>query len=75
MSLSRNTNDTPYVDESLCRVCRKCIARSVCRTKAIRAIDPDEPPFIDAHLCMGCYECVPACPAGAIVRPVAILQV
>lgn len=74
MSLSRNTNGIPYVDESLCRACRQCVARSVCPTKAIRIIDREEPPFIDAHRCMGCYECVVACPSSAIIRPIAEVQ-
>lgn len=68
--LVRNGNMVPHVDDERCRNCRQCLARTVCRTKAIVAIDPDEPPFIDSHRCMGCFDCVAACPAGAIVRPV-----
>jgi MinD superfamily P-loop ATPase len=56
----------PYVVDELCQACRKCVARKVCRTKAILQIDPDEPPFIDANLCYGCLACIPACPHGAI---------
>jgi MinD superfamily P-loop ATPase len=56
----------PYVVDELCLACRKCLARKVCRTKAILQIDPDEPPFIDANLCYGCHACIPACPHGAI---------
>lgn len=57
----------PHVVDDRCQACRKCLARSVCRTKAILQIDPGEPPFIDANLCYGCHACVPACPHGAIV--------
>ena len=57
----------PYVVDEHCQACRRCLARKVCRTKAILQIDPDEPPFIDASLCYGCHSCIPACPYGAIV--------
>jgi MinD superfamily P-loop ATPase len=57
----------PHVVDDLCQACRKCLARKVCRTKAILQLDPGEPPFIDASLCYGCHTCIPACPHGAIV--------
>jgi len=57
----------PRVVEELCNACRKCLARSVCRTKAILQIDPGEPPLIDGNLCYGCLACIPVCPQGAIV--------
>ena len=57
----------PRVVDDLCHSCRKCLARKVCRTKAILQIDPGEPPFIDASRCYGCLACIPACPQGAIV--------
>ena len=57
----------PQIVDDLCLVCRKCQARSVCRTKAILQIDPGEPPFIDPSRCYGCRACIPVCPAGAIV--------
>lgn len=57
----------PRVGDDLCQACRKCVARDVCRSKAILQIDPGEPPFIDANLCYGCRVCIPACPSGAIV--------
>jgi len=57
----------PQVIDSLCLACRKCLARSVCRTKAILQLDPGEAPFIDSNLCYGCHACIPACPQGAIV--------
>lgn len=74
MSLNPGAKASPYLEEALCKTCRRCVARTICRTKAIRTIDPGEAPFIDAHLCMGCFECVAACPTGAIVRPVATVQ-
>ena len=57
----------PRIDDDLCQSCRKCVARKVCRTKAIVAIDLGEPPFIDGNLCYGCLACLPACPYKAIV--------
>ncbi len=73
MSLTSGARSAPQIDGDLCRACGRCVARSVCRTKAIRTIDPDEPPYIDLHLCLACYECVPACPSGAILRPTVTL--
>ena len=57
----------PHVVGELCHACRKCLARAVCKSKAIVQIDPDEPPFIDASRCYGCYLCIPTCPQEAIV--------
>jgi len=57
----------PHVVDEHCQACHRCLARKVCRTKAILQIDPGEPPFIDASLCYGCHSCIPACPHGAIV--------
>jgi len=57
----------PHVVDEKCQACRKCLARKVCRTKAILQLDPGEPPFIDASLCYGCHVCIPTCPNGAIV--------
>ncbi|MBN1964683.1 MAG: 4Fe-4S binding protein [Anaerolineae bacterium] len=59
----------PRITESLCRSCRRCVARHVCRTKAIIQVDPGEPPTIDPSRCFGCMACVQACPHGAIVAP------
>jgi MinD superfamily P-loop ATPase len=58
----------PHIVDERCRACRKCVAREVCRTKAILQLDPGEPPFIDASRCYGCRACIPACPSGAIVQ-------
>ncbi len=57
----------PYVVDELCQACRNCLAREVCRSKAILQIDKGEPPFIDPSRCYGCRACIPACPSGAIV--------
>jgi MinD superfamily P-loop ATPase len=57
----------PRVIDGLCRACPKCVARKVCRTKAIVRIDQDEAPFIDPSRCYGCQVCVTECPFGAIV--------
>jgi len=59
----------PYIDDKLCHACRKCVARRVCKSKAIIQLDPGEPPMIDASLCYGCHRCVPECPYGAIIIP------
>ncbi len=57
----------PHVVDALCQVCDKCLARDVCRSKAILRIDRDEPPVIDPNRCYGCRVCIAACPHGAIV--------
>jgi len=57
----------PRVDDGRCRACRRCVARTVCRSKALVALDPGEPPFVDGNRCYGCLACVPACPHEAIV--------
>jgi len=59
----------PYIDENKCHSCRKCVARRVCKSKAIVQLDPGEPPMIDASRCYGCHACVPECPFEAIIIP------
>ena len=59
----------PQIDDAGCRACRKCVARDVCRSKAILQIDPGEPPVIDPSKCYGCNVCLTACPFAAIVLP------
>ena len=56
----------PWVNVALCQACDKCLARSICRSKALVQLDPDEPPFVDGSRCYGCDLCIPACPFGAI---------
>ena len=60
-------NSIPWVVDEACHACRKCLAREVCRSKAILQIDRGEPPFIDPNRCYGCRACIPACPHEAIV--------
>jgi dihydromethanopterin reductase (acceptor) len=66
-TVKTQVSSIPQVVDDRCRACRKCLARQVCRSKAILQLDPGEPPFIDASLCYGCRVCIPACPHGAIV--------
>lgn len=61
--------NTPYVDLALCKACKKCMARSVCKSKALTQVDPGEPPFVDPARCYGCNRCVMECPFGAIISP------
>jgi MinD superfamily P-loop ATPase len=57
----------PRVMDEYCLECPKCVARQVCRTKALLQIDPGEAPMVDGSICYGCHKCVAACPVGAIV--------
>ena len=56
------------VDDDLCAICKKCIARSVCRGNAFRRFDREDSPFIDMSRCWGCMDCVPVCPHNAVIR-------
>ena len=56
----------PGVDVDLCQACRKCLARAVCRSKALLQIDLGDAPFVDVSRCYGCAACVLACPIGAL---------
>jgi MinD superfamily P-loop ATPase len=58
-----------HVVDELCHACRQCLARTVCKSKAIIQLDPDESPFIDASRCYGCHLCITTCPHQAIVLP------
>ena len=57
----------PHIEESKCRVCKRCVAREACRTKAILTLDPEETPFIDGSRCHGCMVCIPVCPFKAVI--------
>lgn len=57
----------PQVLTGRCRACRRCLARGVCRSKALMVIEAGEPPWVDGNRCYGCLACIPACPFGAIV--------
>ncbi len=54
------------LNTELCHACRRCLAREVCKVKAIMRIDPDDAPFIDLSRCYDCRVCIPVCPFGAI---------
>lgn len=58
------------LDWNLCRACRPCEARRVCKPRALVKIDLDEPVYLDYDRCLGCAVCVPACPFSALrLRP------
>jgi len=59
-------HQVPVVDAQRCHACRKCLAREICRPKAIVRVDRDEPPFVDPSRCFGCRACIVACPFGAL---------
>jgi Fe-S-cluster-containing hydrogenase component 2 len=50
-----------------CQSCVPCLARQVCRTRALFRIDPGEPFFIEQSRCNACGKCIPACPLNAIL--------
>ncbi len=56
----------PVVDAEMCRTCRKCIARQVCRLKALVQFEANELPYVDRELCRGCLVCIEKCPFRAI---------
>ena len=49
-----------------CQACDPCLARPVCRTRAVVKMDADAPALIDLTRCNGCGDCLPACPYEAI---------
>jgi heterodisulfide reductase subunit A-like polyferredoxin len=55
------------VNEAACRACAPCVAREVCKIKALMQIDPGEPAMIDTTRCRGCGDCTRVCPYAAIV--------
>ena len=57
----------PNIVDERCHICGKCLARQVCRPRAILIEEPGEAPFIDASRCYGCRVCVQACPFDAII--------
>ena len=56
----------PHVVDEWWHACRKCQARTVCKSKAIIQLDPDESPFVDASRYYGCHLCITTCPHEAI---------
>lgn len=69
MHLKAPVNRVPVVLDERCDSCKRCMARHVCRTKAIMQIDPGEPPVIDPARCFGCLVCIQECPSEAIALP------
>lgn len=55
-----------WIDDELCRNCRRCLAAKVCTVRAIVRLDRDEAPYVDVHRCYDCRKCLPACPFGAV---------
>ena len=56
----------PEVDWLRCQLCDPCLARPVCKVRAVVKFDLDEPAYIDQTRCNGCGNCVGACPHEAI---------
>ena len=54
------------IDPRLCHTCERCQARSVCKTRAIRQLEPADLPIVEVERCRGCLVCLPACPYGAV---------
>ncbi|MDI6716745.1 MAG: 4Fe-4S binding protein [Actinomycetota bacterium] len=54
------------VNYNKCKICKKCVARRACPTKALFKLDEDEPAVVDLKLCHGCGDCVAACPHKAL---------
>ena len=65
-SAKAQTQAVPYVEAEACVACFQCLARAVCRSKALVQLDPGEPPFIDGSRCHGCDLCIAECSVGAI---------
>ena len=56
----------PRIVQERCQTCGTCLARQVCRPRAIFIEEPGETPFVDASRCYGCRVCVAACPFDAV---------
>lgn len=55
------------IDYERCHSCDKCLAREVCKVRAIVHFDESDPPFVDRYRCYGCMICVNECPFQAVV--------
>lgn len=54
------------VNWEVCQACDPCLARLVCKTRAVMKPDADGPALVDLSRCNGCGDCLPACLFGAI---------
>jgi MinD superfamily P-loop ATPase len=55
------------VSGEACQACNPCLARRVCKTKALMQFDPGEVAVVDQPRCRGCATCLAACPHWAII--------
>ncbi len=66
MTLAGTNYRIPSVDPDKCHTCKSCLARRVCRLKALTQFEAHEMPYVDVALCRGCLICAQECPFGAI---------
>jgi len=57
----------PEIDWKYCQCCNPCVARLVCKPRAIIKIDVDEPAVVELSRCNSCGLCVMECPYDAII--------
>lgn len=57
---------TLTIDADRCHICSPCLARQVCKVRAIVYLDREDPPYIDMHRCYACMLCITECPFEAI---------
>jgi len=51
-----------------CQQCEDAPCASVCPTKSLYRLGPNQPVFFKRELCIGCSSCVLVCPFGVIKR-------
>lgn len=68
MSAAGNHPFKLVIDETACRLCRRCMAGDICRGKAFVRFDREDSPFVDMSRCWGCLSCLTTCPFGAVVK-------
>ncbi len=66
MMMSGANYRVPKVDADKCHTCKSCLARRVCRLKALTQFDAHELPYVNQAVCRGCLVCAEECPFGAI---------
>ncbi|NOZ71848.1 MAG: 4Fe-4S dicluster domain-containing protein [Chloroflexi bacterium] len=54
------------IDDSLCRLCRRCLVMKACRYMAVIRFDRQEAPVIDVGRCTKCGACLHSCPFEAV---------